>query len=66
VEVNFGRALQLDSARLEATLEVLRKLVPEGEVTVSAERLAFERGQDLLDYAKEVELPLVPDKVKQD
>jgi hypothetical protein len=43
---------------------VLRKLVPEGEVTVSAERLAFGRGQYLLDYAKEVERPLVPEKVK--
>jgi hypothetical protein len=65
VEVNFGRALQLDAATLETTLEVLRKLVPEGEVTVSAERLAFERGQDLLDYAKDVERPLVPEKVSQ-
>jgi hypothetical protein len=65
VEVNFGGALWLDPATLEEELSGARKLVPEGEVTVSAERLAFERGQDLLDYAKEIERPVLVEKIEQ-
>ena len=65
VELNLDEKLLLDAARLEEIIEQLRKLVPEGEVSLEAMSLHFPAGQDLLNWVAEVRTEIKPGEVKQ-
>jgi hypothetical protein len=58
-DLQLADDLLLDSEQIRATVEHLRSLVSEGEVTIEAAALWFPTGQQLLDYVHEiaVELP---------
>lgn len=59
VDLQLADDLLLEAEQLRATVEHLRSLVSEGEVTIEAGTLWFPTGQKLLDYVHEiaVELP---------
>lgn len=59
VDLQLADDLLLDGEQIRATVEHLRSLVSEGEVTIEAAALWFPTGQQLLDYVHEIaaELP---------
>ncbi len=65
LQFNFGDAMKLDGGKLTATLNGLKEVLSDGVVSVRANRLLFETGQGLLDFAAEVKTDVKPDEVKQ-
>jgi hypothetical protein len=59
VDLQLADDLLLDAEQVRATVEHLRSLLSEGEVTIEAAALWFPTGQRLLDYVRDlaVELP---------
>jgi hypothetical protein len=65
VDLQLADDLLLDSDQIRATLEQLRSLVSEGEVTIEASALWFPTGQQLLDYVHAIAVELSRDEVEQ-
>ena len=65
VEVSFDAQFKFDGAGTEKLLEDLRRLLPEGQVSIESPALHFERGQDLLDWVNEVQATLQVGEVQQ-
>ena len=63
-ELNLSDDVELDHKRIERTVEVLRGLVADGEVTVAAKRLIFESGQSFQDYVAEIKASYRRDDVE--
>ena len=59
VDLNLAEDLILDADQIQATVEHLRSLLAEGEVSIEASALWFPTGQHLLDYVRDIaaELP---------
>ena len=59
VDLQLADDLMLTADQIRATVEHLRSLVSEGEVTIEASALWFPTGRQLLDYVHEIaaELP---------
>ena len=49
-ELSLSDDLEMDGARLEAAIETLRELVPNGQVEIKARHLRFKTGQDFCDH----------------
>lgn len=63
-DLQLADDLLLDSEQIRATVEHLRGLVSEGEVTIEAAALWFPTGQQLLDYVHEIAVELQRDEVE--
>jgi hypothetical protein len=57
--------LLLSGEKLETTVENLRELLPDGQVSILAESLYFEKGQFLLDWVADIKGELSPEEVQQ-
>lgn len=64
IELNAAEAKQIDPAVLDECLEAVRKLQA-GQVSLSAQAIHFETGQDLMDWVAEVKTQLQDKEVKQ-
>lgn len=64
IELVAAEGKQIEPAMLEESLEAIRKLQP-GQVSLSAQAIHFENGQDLLDWVAEVKTQLQAREVKQ-
>ena len=64
-ELNFSEDLALDGARIEQTVEWLRALVADGEVSVEARRIRYGTGQRFLDHVAEIRAEYKRDDVEQ-
>ena len=64
-ELNFSDDLALDAERIEQTVECLRKLVADGEVSIEASRVRYKDGQRFLDHVWETRAEYKRDDVKQ-
>ncbi len=65
VELSSDAQMSFDGERLEETVEFVRGLVDEGEVSLQTEGLVFETGQDLTDWTEAAGVDLNPEEVKQ-
>ncbi|MCF7983262.1 MAG: DUF499 domain-containing protein [Thiohalocapsa sp.] len=65
VDLNLADDLMLAPDRIETTIDHLRSLLDEGEVTVEAAALCFPTGQQLLDYVRDIAVELPRDEVEQ-
>lgn len=63
-DLQLADDLLLDGEQLRATVEHLRGLVSEGEVTIEAAALWFPTGQQLLDYVHDIAVELQRDEVE--
>ncbi len=59
-DLNLADDLLLDADQIQTTVEHLRSLLTEGEVTVEAAALWFPTGQQLLDYVRDIAAELPP------
>ena len=64
-ELNFSDNLALDGARIEQTVEWLRALVADGEVSIEARRVRYGTGQHFLDHVAETKAEYKRDDVEQ-
>ena len=64
-ELNFSDDLALDGARIEETVEWLRALVADGEVSIEARRVRYGTGQRFLDHVAETRAEYKRDDVEQ-
>ena len=64
-ELNFSDDLALDGARIEQTVEWLRALVADGEVSIEARRVHYGTGQRFLDHVAETRAEYKRDDVEQ-
>ena len=64
-ELNFSDDLALDGARIEQTVEWLRALVADGEVSIEARRVCYGTGQHFLDHVAETRAEYKRDDVEQ-
>ncbi len=64
-ELNFSDDLALDGARIEQTVECLRALVADGEVSIEARRIRYGTGQRFLDHVAEARAEYKRDDVEQ-
>ena len=64
-ELNFSDDLALDGARIEQTVEWLRALVADGEVSIEARRVRYGTGQRFLDHVAETRAEYKRDDVEQ-
>ena len=64
-ELNFSDDLALDGARIEQTVEWLRALVADGEVSIEARRVRYGTGQRFLDHVAEIRAEYKRDDVEQ-
>ncbi len=64
-ELNFSDDLALDGARIEQTVEWLRALVADGEVSIEARRVRYGTGQHFLDHVAETRAEYKRDDVEQ-
>jgi hypothetical protein len=65
LEFTSGDQLALDAATLETTIESLRSVLPDGQVTVEVYALRFPTGQQLLAWVEDVRTELQPEEVEQ-
>jgi hypothetical protein len=65
VDLNLADDLLLDAGQIQATVEHLRSLLSEGEVTVEASAIWFPTGQQLLDYVRDIAAELPRNEVEQ-
>ena len=56
-DLHCSNDLALDGDQIEVTINTLRALVADGEVTISARQVRFETGQQFLDYIEETRTP---------
>ena len=64
-ELHFSDDVALDGARIEQTVEWLRALVPDGEVSIEARRIRYGTGQRFLDHVAEIRAEYKRDDVEQ-
>ena len=64
-ELNFSDDLALDGARIEETVEWLRALVADGEVSIEARRVRYGTGQRFLDHVAETKAEYKREDVEQ-
>lgn len=62
-DLQCSEDLVMDGGQIETTINALRELVAEGEVTISARRVHFETGQQFMDYIEETRTPYKRDEV---
>ena len=65
VELNLHEKIQLDVDALREAVEAVRKLAPDGQLTIKLETLRFERGQSFLDWVSSVKSDFQASEVKQ-
>ncbi len=65
LELSFDDKLALDSEKLENTINYLRGLLSEGQVSIDVSKLKFPVGQNLLDWVAEAKTEIKPDEVEQ-
>ncbi|MFQ5631052.1 MAG: chitobiase/beta-hexosaminidase C-terminal domain-containing protein, partial [bacterium] len=65
VELSAGQMVVFDTEKLENTIEHLRGLLTEGQVSLDVERLMFPSGQLLLDWVEAAKTQLDPEDVEQ-
>lgn len=65
VDLNLDDNLALDVDQIHATVEHLRSLLSEGEVSIEASSLWFPTGQQLLDYVRDIAVELTRSEVEQ-
>ena len=53
-ELNVSDDIALDGDRIEQVVEKLREFVPDGEVSIEAQRIRYETGQRFLDHVAEI------------
>ena len=53
-EVSLSDDVEVDGDRMEQTVEQLRGLVPDGEVSIEARHVRYDTGQRFLDYVAEI------------
>ena len=63
-EVSFSEELALDAERIEQTVEHLRTLVADGEVSVEASRVRYGTGRQFVDHVSETRAEYKRDDVK--
>ena len=63
-ELSFSDDLALDAERIERTVECLRALVADGEVSIEASRVRYGTGQHFLDHVSEAKAEYKRDDVK--
>lgn len=63
-DLQCSEDLVMDGGQIETTINALRELVAEGEVTISARRVHFETGQQFMDYIEETRTPYKRDEVR--
>ena len=66
VELTLADEMLLGTDQLHATVEHLRSLVSEGEVSIEASALWFPTGQQLLDYVHDIAVELPRGEVEQE
>ena len=64
-ELHFSDDVALDGARIEQTVETLREIVADGEVSIEARRIRYETGQHFLDHVAEIKVEYKRDDVEQ-
>ena len=64
-ELSFSDDLALDAEHIKQTVECLRKLVADGEVSIEASRVHYKDGQRFLDHVRETRAEYKRDDVKQ-
>ena len=65
LELTSDDALTLSAKTLEDTINHLRGILPDGQVTIEVLALHFPTGQHLLDWVEDVRTELQPEEVKQ-
>jgi hypothetical protein len=65
VEINFGEDVVLDPETLEGIVNQFRALLESGTASIRTDKLQFESGAGLLNYANEVKSSLTPSEVIQ-
>ena len=55
-ELSLSSDIALDGETIERTVEHLRELVADGEVSIEAKRIHFDTGQRFLDYVAEIKV----------
>ena len=63
-ELSFSDDLALDAERIERTVECLRGLVADGEVSIEASRVRYRTGQHFLDHVSEARAEYKRDDVE--
>ena len=64
-ELNLSEGVELDSDHIERTIEVMRGLVPDGDVSIRAQRVRFDTGQSFQDYMADTTTDYRRDEVEQ-
>ena len=65
VDLTLADDLLLDPEQIQATVEHLRSLLAEGEVSIEASALWFPTGQQFLDYVRDIAAEFRRDEVEQ-
>jgi hypothetical protein len=65
LEFTSDDQLALDVSALEATIENLRQILPDGQITLEAFTLRFPTGQQLLAWVEDARTDLQPEEVEQ-
>jgi hypothetical protein len=65
-DLSFADNVMLEPEQIENTVEHLRSVITEGEVTIEASYLWFPTGQNLFDYVHELKVNLNSHEVEQD
>lgn len=65
VDLSLEGSVQLQEAKLRETVEVLRSLIDSGQVAIRVEKIQFDSGQSLLDWAAQEKLELGSGEWKQ-
>lgn len=65
IELTLDTKVLLDAEQLGATIEHLRGILSEGQVSVETSAIKFPTGQDLLDWVTEAKTELKPGEVEQ-
>lgn len=65
VELTFDKKLDLASDKLEELIGNLRGILTEGQVSIDAEAIKFQKGQHLMDWIAEARTEINKDEVEQ-
>lgn len=63
-ELNLSDGVELDPDQIELAVEVLRGLVPDGDVSIHAQRVHFDTGQSFQDYMADTKTDYKRDEVE--
>ena len=66
LELIYGNNISLNGQKIEETIETLRQFLPEGQVSVEAQSIFFERGQLFYDWIADVKTEFKDDEVVQE